>query len=483
MHATTKDTLTTVGEHHYYLSGKKGLYLAHPLLAKAIKGENTTDSYYADKLAYLRSHGVVDGQDPNADIELVGYTSDLVLNQLANTSQVVFEVTDACNLSCVYCGYGEMYQGYDKRENKQLPIEKAKQLIDYLVNLWESDRNTSSNHQVFFTFYGGEPLLNMPFIETIVNYVEQLKCSTRTFRFSMTTNAMLLKRYMDYLVAHNFSLLLSLDGNEENTGYRIDHAGQPAYQRIVENVDALREAYPDYFEENVNFSTVLHNKNSMESIYRYFKDKYNKIPTIGELNPGGVKDDMREQFMKTYQNSYESLRKSEHYSEIEKSMFVSTGSYKGSSIFLHKHSGFVYPSYSQLVYEQENKRRLPTGTCLPFSRKVFITVNGKLIPCEHISQQFALGEVTDNGEVKLDFQAIADRYNAYFAKLEKQCKHCQNLSDCTQCIFNLPIEKDNVACHGYMNKDEFRRYLSSQVGFLTKHRDDYYRIMNEVTIS
>jgi sulfatase maturation enzyme AslB (radical SAM superfamily) len=32
---------------------------------------------------------------------------------LANLPQLVFEITDACNLKCKYCAYGEFYDDYD----------------------------------------------------------------------------------------------------------------------------------------------------------------------------------------------------------------------------------------------------------------------------------------------------------------------------------------------------------------------------------
>ena len=36
---------------------------------------------------------------------------------LIHLHQIIFEVTDACNLRCKYCGYADLYEGYDKREN------------------------------------------------------------------------------------------------------------------------------------------------------------------------------------------------------------------------------------------------------------------------------------------------------------------------------------------------------------------------------
>lgn len=86
-------------------------------------------------------------------------TSDYVVSALANLPQLVFEVTDACNLRCKYCAYGEFYEDYDCRENKMLSTEKAIRLIDYLVEYWNSNLNTSADKNIMISFYGGEPLL------------------------------------------------------------------------------------------------------------------------------------------------------------------------------------------------------------------------------------------------------------------------------------------------------------------------------------
>lgn len=81
-------------------------------------------------------------------------TSEMVLSNLANLPQLVFEVTDACNLKCKYCAYGEFYGDFDKREDKMLPVSKAIRLIDYLNQHWNSERNTSAKSFMYISFYG-----------------------------------------------------------------------------------------------------------------------------------------------------------------------------------------------------------------------------------------------------------------------------------------------------------------------------------------
>lgn len=409
-------------------------------------------------------------------------TPEVVKSQLANIKQITFEVTDACNLKCKYCTYGEFYEGYDHRENKMLSVEKAVRLLEYFVEFWDSDKNISEQQNIFISFYGGEPLMNMPFIEFIVDYVQnKLHAPNRFFRFSIATNGVLLDRYMDFLAKHRFSMLISLDGDVNHDAYRVDHNGNESFGRVIKNIKLLQEKHPKYFHDIVNFNAVLHNKNSVESIYRFFSEHFDKIPNIGVLNDNGIKPEMRQIFQETYRNSYESLSESIHCNAIEKDMFIKSGNYQNVTTFLHRYSGFVFRDYNELLYQQDEIHIIPTATCIPFSSRVFLTVNGKLLPCERIGQQHTLGMVTDD-EVLIDFEEIATRYNKYYSKIIEQCMLCANQHACMQCIFNLDDLETTCKCHGFMNEEEFNQYVNTQMNFLKKHPEDYYRIMEEVII-
>ena len=476
------DSILFAAQGNDYLLNDDGLALLHPELAKAMQGGNDVDSYYIEKAKYLHSYNRSPADEDKNSKTFIQLTAADVEEQLANTPQIVFEVTDACNLNCTYCGYGELYGNYDTRESTQLPIEKATRFIDHLAQKWQSIQNKSALQDVYISFYGGEPLLNMPFIKSIVNHVKSLNCPTRTFTFSMTTNAVLLKRYMEYLVENEFKILISLDGNEENMGYRLDHAGQSAFKLISDNIDTLQQQYPEYFVKNINFSAVLHNKNSVESVYRYITDRYGKIPSISEVNSLGIKPEKQEQFMKTYRNATQSLYEAENYTEVEKGLFVEAGSYRSATAFLNQHSGFAFKDYSTLMYATKSSQVRQTGTCLPFSKKVFITVSGKILPCERIGQEYGLGEITDTN-IELDINRVAELYNLSYSKLANQCRQCANLTSCKQCLFYLPTLKEkNVVCNGYLNKKGLAKYATHQIDFLSKHRDDYSRIMEEVNI-
>lgn len=403
---------------------------------------------------------------------------------LANTPQITFEITDACNLNCTYCGYGQFYSDHDDRNDVMLSSKKAFLFLDYMKKLWNSPLNKSYNNEIYISFYGGEPLLNMPFIKEVVSYIRTYEAidKTKRFTFSMTTNAMLLHKHMDYFVENGFNLLISLDGDEYNNSYRINHSGDPVFNTIIKNVDILQTIHPQYFKEKVNFNAVLHNRNSVENIYMFFKKKYNKKPSIGELNNIGIRSEMRELFIDTYEDSIESLYKSEYYQEIEKDLFMEATTYRSVALFLMQNSDFVYKDYNELLLGKQKNYPIPTGTCLPFTRKVFITVNGKILPCERIGHQFGLGQL-ENDKIELNFAQIADIYNNFYKKIDRQCEVCYARHECTQCIFNLEnIEKDTVTCTNFMSKNDFEKYKNNQLSFLVNNPEAYYQIMKKITI-
>lgn len=437
--------------------------------------------YYYRKFIFLKENEYFTDIDREENLsgEING---GAVQYSLANTSQVILEVTDRCNCNCRYCWFGDFYSFHDRRDNKDMDIQLAKNILHYLFDLWNSPLNQSYDRIIYLTFYGGEPLLNFPLIREIVDYVKQSKSLRSRFVFSITTNGLLLDKYSDYLYENNFDLLVSLDGNEENNSYRLSGNGKPIYDTIIKNVNALRKKYPDYFSTNVHFISVLHNKNSVSEIYRYFKENFNKIPHIGPLNPLGVKESQKKDFWKTYANLTQSLYETEDYSVIEKDMFIRLPKAQDASIFLHQCSDFCFHDYNNLLFASGNRKRTPTGTCLPFSKKIYISVNGKILPCERIGQQFGLGTVTSSG-VELDFEKIAEKYNNYFKKIREQCSQCSNADICSQCLFNIPsIDEDRPVCAGAMTETDYAKYISSIIESFEDEPGTFSKILREVVI-
>lgn len=404
-------------------------------------------------------------------------TSKQVIEAVANTPQIVFEITDACNLKCKYCLYGNLYSSYGNRNAKFLSSNLAIQFLENMIRLWESNLIQSANRHTFISFYGGEPLLNMPFIRNVVSFINQQKANglKHDFGFTMTTNGILLDRYIDFFVENKFDILISLDGNEENNSYRKFKNGMPSFNRLSKNLEYIRTKYPDYFERLISFNSVLHDRNSIQSIVEYIKSTYGKIPTIGEMNPTGVNNHQRKSFDKMYKSSDDSLNEADDVELLLQTLGNKAKLYKMLHRYVQCYSSHYHEDYLDLLREKE-LRKLPTGTCIPFSRKVFITVNGEILPCERIPHDYIMGKI-DESNVNIDYDRCAEIYNLLLSKMERKCETCFNKKGCVQCVYNLEKEYIGTKCDGFMNKTAFMQYERNMIRCLSKHPDIYKNIL------
>lgn len=409
-------------------------------------------------------------------------TPETIAFNINNLRNLVFEVTDACNLQCKYCGYSELYEGYDDREDSYLSFKKAKLMIDYLAEIWRREKLEKVHQRLNIGFYGGEPLLNMDFVKEVILYAKRLKDIGKTITHNMTTNAMLLDRHMDFLAENKVRLLISLDGDEYGHSYRLDKAGNNSFKRVMRNVRLLKEKHIDYFEKYVNFNSVLHNRDEVEGIFSFIRHEFSKNPRVSALNNSGIREDKKEEFYQTYKNPLHSFEMSSDCAKLAEDMFISAPPVEALSRHLYHNSGNLYDNYRDLVINTEITGRGQSGTCVPFMIKMFVTVNGKILQCEKINHEFALGQIHED-RIELNLQGAADKQNGYLKNLEKQCLICVNNKKCGLCIYQIDhLDYPNVHCRNFSTSD------NDMVGkkimdFLGRNPHMYRRIHEQVTIS
>lgn len=481
------NNIETDNNNYIFNSQNDYLLLIHPVMQEIIntkelinqKEERVEYDYYRKKIDYLKEHEIISNIYTSPFVKFL--EKEDILYALANTLQISFEVTDACNMSCVYCGYGKLYNNYDQRTNQKMHIEDAYCLLNHMIDLWHSKYNRSENKIVDIAFYGGEPLLNMCFVKKIVDFVENRTCDYRQFSFSMTTNALLLDRYMDFLQEKKFNLLISLDGDCEGSSLRIDKGGNQTFNKVSANIDLLKSKYPEYFKQHINFNSVLHSKNSFSGIYGYIRGRYGKIPRISELNQSGINSQMTEEFKLLYKNSALDFSKDKNHDVIAKDMFVYAPRYINFTHFIRRCTRSVYKNYRDLILQNNQIEKILTGTCIPFSRKIFVTVNGKILPCERIGQNHPLGEVNSE-KVTIYFEDIIQLYNNYFDTLKAQCNSCYLSKNCMQCLFYINNLDTQPICGDYMSYTRFSKYLKFNIQQMENHTHEYPRIITDVTL-
>ena len=407
-----------------------------------------------------------------ADIELA----------LSNLPQLVFEVTDACNLRCEYCVFGELYSGFDERLSRNLSFENAKAVIDYLVDFWEKQTLTTVKPPLSIGFFGGEPLMNIPLIEQVVSYIKSLNLS-REITYSITSNCLLLDRCMGFLAENDFYLLCSLDGDRQADAYRVRHDGTPSFDKVYKNLKLLQEKYPSYFEsDRVGFNTVLHNLNNIRDIEKKKKKEFNKVPMISEVNYAGVRDDQKMRYEKIFRDLRQDLCQADNQAELAKDLEMEDPEQSSLMFYLKNTTGNSFRSYNDLLTERTIDRRTLTGTCLPFSRKMFVTVDGKIMQCERIHHNFVAGMV-QNGEVSLDLDGICDAFNGYLDNLRPHCARCAGSRICNKCFFNIKdIETAHAQCDEFLTASERKDYENHLLRYLYEHPDLYRKFVCETVL-
>lgn len=409
----------------------------------------------------------------------------IIKDNLVNLKNIVFEVTEKCNLNCKYCGFSEqLYQRYDARKSRNLSFKKAQLMIDYLINLWQDNNIADINLPFVVNFYGGEPLLNMSLIKKIIEYIEQSDTSGRQIYYAMTTNAMLLDKYIDFFAEKNFYLTISLDGDKIAQSYRVDRSGNNSFDQVMQNIKLLQQIYPEYFNgQFVNFNSVLHDRNDVIPILDFFKMYFNKTPQISPLSSHDVSRDKKEIFRKMYQNKSQSLSKYTNCEAIEDKYFSQMPKSLRLSQFLYHTSGNIYYNYNQLLMQKFNNNIVSTGTCLPFEKKLFIAVDGKILPCERIDHDFEMGYVYDDF-VELDYNDIAEKYNSYLLKLSNRCLSCATNTFCSQCVYHVDgIRTNSPHCYNFCTTEIFNEEKEQNYTFLRMHPHYYKKILNEISFT
>lgn len=141
-----------------------------------------------------------------------------------------------CNLACRYC-FAEEGEYHGRRA--LMDFETGKKALDFLI------RSSGSRRNLEVDFFGGEPLMNWQVVKDLVAYGrEQEKLHDKHFRFTVTTNGVLLNdEIQEFINQEMDNVVLSLDGRREiNDQMRPFRNGKGSYDLIVPKFQKLADS-------------------------------------------------------------------------------------------------------------------------------------------------------------------------------------------------------------------------------------------------
>ncbi|MHB0977442.1 MAG: radical SAM protein, partial [Candidatus Aquicultorales bacterium] len=200
-------------------------------------------------------------------------------------NKILLMVSQSCNFRCVYC-YAVENNFPD--EGKLMDEEIALKAIDHLFKV------SGGRKYLTVSFFGGEPLLNFPVIRKVVDYsLAKADQEGKEVEFLMSTNASLITdEIADYLVEHEFSMLVSLDGPPElHNRFRPTKNGGPSHHLSLKGIYRLVRRYsrPHY----VKVKAVLnHDNHNLLAVADYLESLGLRNIAIGgsREHPWGCRD-------------------------------------------------------------------------------------------------------------------------------------------------------------------------------------------------
>lgn len=164
--------------------------------------------------------------------------ADIAINMKRNSpiKAMCLHIAHDCNLRCEYC-FADEGAYHNRRE--LMSAETGKRAMDFLIE------NSGKRKNLEVDFFGGEPLMNFEAVKEIVAYArEQEKIHNKNFRFTLTTNGVLLNdKNIEFMNKEMSNVVLSLDGRKEvNDKVRVKVDGSGSYDTIVNKLLRVAES-------------------------------------------------------------------------------------------------------------------------------------------------------------------------------------------------------------------------------------------------
>ncbi len=379
---------------------------------------------------------------------------DLIRKSLG---MIQLEVTERCNLRCEYCIYNPHFTQKRNHGIRDMSLDTAYRAIDYLA------QNSPYKEDVAVTFYGGEPLIRFPFVQSCVQYAQRM-LSKKDLHFSMTTNATLLTpETAKYFAKKGFGMHVSLDGPEDiHDQYRKDANGTGSFHRTTSGLKMLYDAYGDQ-KQKISLSIVYAPPFSEKkvSLMAQLWDECSWLPKDIALTIA-------------YAQGYFSLKNIPEQRGIDFSLFEWAIK---NFVENHKRGTRAHPIASNFVERKlvdlvqrpiltapSGKYHL-NGCCIPAVRKLFVSVDGSFLLCERMGMAPEIGNVLTG----VDVERVQNVYvKEYDKKSLPICSECWALQLCNICYmqafyngrFDIRIKNEYCSGQRHINLESLKLYCS-----------------------
>lgn len=330
------------------------------------------------------------------------FTKDIyekAIDQFSTQKTVVkalcLHIAHDCNLACRYC-FAEEGEYHGHREI--MTWEVGKQALDFLI------ANSGSRKNLEVDFFGGEPLMNWQVIKDLVAYGrEQEKIHNKNFRFTLTTNGVLLNdEIMEFANKEMDNVVLSVDGRKEVHDYmRPFPKGAGSYDLIMPKFKKFADSrnQEKYY---VRGTFTRHNLDFSKDVLHLADMGFKQISVEPVVAPPEAEYSIREEDLPEICREYDNLSKE----------LISREKQRKGFNFFHF---MIDLTGGPCVYKR-------LSGCGSGTEYLAVTPWGDLYPCHQFvgEEKYLMGDVFQ-GLKKTDIQ---DEFRSCNVYTKEECKQC-----------------------------------------------------------
>ena len=319
---------------------------------------------------------------------------DVVKQRKTVVKALCLHIAHDCNLACKYC-FAEEGEYHGRRA--LMSYEVGKKALDFLI------ANSGTRRNLEVDFFGGEPLMNWQVVKDLVAYGrEQEKLHDKHFRFTLTTNGVLLNDEVQEFVNKEMdNVVISLDGRKEvNDQMRPFRNGKGSYDLIVPKFQKLAESrnQEKYYIRGTFTRNNLDFSKDVEDFAGLVFKQMSIEPVVGDTEPYAIqKEDLPQIF--------------EEYDKLAKFLIEREKSGRGFNFFHFMIDLEGGPCVSKRL-----------SGCGSGTEYLAVTPWGDFYPCHQFvgQEEFLMGNV-DEGITKPE---IAEEFRGCSVYSKESCRTC-----------------------------------------------------------
>jgi uncharacterized protein len=344
-----------------------------------------------------------------------------------------------------------------------MSFSTARKAVDFLLA-----NEPGSSDRKAICFYGGEPLLQWQLIERIMDYASANSSSALSYH--LTTNGLMLRSrdVREMLRRYRVHVMVSIDGPAYiHDLFRRRRDGGPTHALIEEALNAMLDEDSDYVRDCILVNAVVALPSRLMEAAAYFRDSPLYASAKGDLVRYNGVDTFGDQSLRVELNSMANSLPAQTQVLSPREAFVSGRVHSvAPADRLETLFRMQLVRIAHRRIEPISELLTPTGFCVPGTRKLFVSVDGRFDMCEKAAGAFPIGDVGTG----IDIDLVMDVLQRMHALWSEDCSRCVAQRFCGSC----PVSVSDGS--GQLDSAAFKRECAMTVTRFQQSLEDFVRI-------